>query len=265
MMATASNSRARQTPGREVAVAGDREPAILLSNAFPVSSNGGQWQNCGIGVDQLNLLGSTRVLLMRHADVENPNRILYGHLPGFRLSALGRAQATAVGESLRNAGIRRILHSPLDRARETAELVDAQLPAAVPLIAEAALREAEIGRYLQGVPYWQIPIRRPRWFVHKLRRGSIAGDETIAQLGGRIIGVLQEVARDHPGEVSLLVSHADPIQAAWVLMDGRPQTERELYRKSIGRAAMLQIDLDGERVVAIHYQPAPKVSVPGLQ
>ena len=198
---------------------------------------------------------------MRHADVENPNRVLYGHLPGFNLSALGRKQATAVGESLRNSGIRRIVHSPLDRARETAELVNAQLPTPVPLIVEPALREAEIGRYLQGVPYWQIPIRRPRWFVHKIRRGTIAGDESIEQLGGRVKAVVEQVARDHPGEVSLLISHADPIQAAWVLMEGRPQTERELYRKSIARAGMLQLDLDGERVVSIHYLPPPKLAV----
>src|SRR5256885_1403023 len=154
------------------------------------------------------------------------------------LSALGRLQAAAVGQSLRNSGIRRIVHSPLDRARETAELVNAQLPTPVPLIPEPALREAEIGRYLQGVPYWQIPFRRPRWFVHKLRRGSMAGDETIEQLGGRVRGVVQRLAREHPGEVSLCVSHADPLLAAWLLVEGRPQTERELYAKSLPRAGM---------------------------
>ena len=126
---------------------------------------------------------------MRHADVENPHRILYGHLPGFHLSALGRAQASAVGRSVRDSGIRRILHSPLERARETAELVNAQLPAPVPLISEPALVEAEFGRYLQGAPYWQIPIVRPRWFVHKVRRGALPGDETIEQLGSRVLDV----------------------------------------------------------------------------
>src|SRR4051812_19942690 len=197
---------------------------------------------------------------MRHADVENPNRVLYGHLPGFPLSALGRAQAAAVGQSLRDRGIKRIVHSPLERARETAEIVNAQLPAPVPLIPEPALREAEIGRYLQGVPYWQIPIRRPRWVMHKLRRGSMAGDETIEQLGGRVRGVVQRLAREHPGEVSLCVSHADPIQAAWLLFEGRPQTEREMYRKSVQRAAMLELDLDGDGVVSIHYIRSPQVS-----
>ncbi len=190
---------------------------------------------------------------MRHADVENPQGVIYGHLPGFGLSQLGRAQAVAVGQSLRDAGVRRIVHSPLDRARETAEIINAQLPAPVPLIPEPALREAEFGRYLQGVPRWQIPVRRPRFFMHKLRRGSQAGDESIETLGRR--------AREHPGEVSLLISHADPLQAAWILLDGRPQTEREMYHKQVGKAAILELDFDGDRVVSTRYVPSPKVEL----
>ena len=198
---------------------------------------------------------------MRHADVENPHRILYGHLPGFHLSALGRAQASAVGRSLRDSGVRRIVHSPLERARETAELVNSELPAPVPLIEEPALVEAEFGRYLQGAPYWQIPIVRPRWFVHKVRRGALPGDETIEQLGNRVLGVVHRLAREHPGEVSLCVSHADPLQAAWILIEGRPQNEREMARKTVGRAGILELDLEGERIASVRYQPAPKVAI----
>lgn len=201
---------------------------------------------------------TTQVLLMRHADVENPQKVIYGHLPGFGLSSYGRAQAAAVGQSLRESGLRRIIHSPLDRARETAEIINAQLPSPLPLIPEPALREADIGRYLQGVPRWQIPIRRPGFFVHKLRRGTLAGDETIEALGRRVLDVVEHVAREHPGEVSLLISHADPLQAAWILLDGRPQTEREMFRKSVGKAAMLELDLEGDRVVSTRYIPSPK-------
>lgn len=196
---------------------------------------------------------------MRHADVENPQKVLYGHLPGFHLSALGRAQAAAVGQSLRDSGIRRILHSPLDRARETAEIVNAQLPSPVPLIPEPALTEALIGRYLQGVPYWQIPVRRPKWVVHKIRRGALPGDESIEQLGGRIRDVALRVAREHPGEVSLLVSHADPLQAAWILFEGRPQTEREMYRKPVQRAGILELDFNGDHLTSLRYIAPPKV------
>src|SRR5437879_12750232 len=173
---------------------------------------------------------------MRHADVENPQGVIYGHLPGFLLSQHGRAQATAVGQALRVGGVRRIVPSPLDRARETAEIVNAQLPAPAPLIPEPELREAEFGRYLQGVPRWQVPMRRPRFFMHKLRRGSLAGDESIETLGRRVLDVVHRVAREHPDEVSLLVSHAGPLQAAWIRLAGPPQAERELDTKQ-GRHA----------------------------
>src|SRR5437870_10514900 len=163
----------------------------------------------------------TRVYLIRHADVENPHRVLYGHLPGFPLSARGRAQAAELGRRLRDAGIKRILHSPLDRAAETARIIAAELGEPVVLIAEPELREAEFSRYLQGVPFWQIPLRRPLWFAHKTRRGIVAGDESYDVLGGRVLDVARRMAREHPGEPAAVVSHAHPIQAAWVLLESR--------------------------------------------
>src|ERR1700730_7964425 len=197
---------------------------------------------------------------MRHADVENPRRVLYGHLPGFNLSALGRAQAAAVAQSLRDRGIKRIVHSPLERARETAEIINGQLPAPVPMEVEPGLIEAEFSRYLQGVPFWQIPIRRTRGAMHKLQRGAQPGDETIDTLGGRVLDVVQRLAREHPGEVSLVISNADPLQAAWILLDGRPHKESEMSRKQVGRAGRLELELEGDRVVSTRYVAAPKVA-----
>jgi broad specificity phosphatase PhoE len=200
----------------------------------------------------------TRVYLIRHADVENPNRVLYGHLPGFPLSARGRQQAAELGRRLRDSGIRRIVHSPMERAEETARIIAAQLEEPVEVVQDPELREAEFSRYLQGVPFWQIPLRRPLWFAHKARRGLLPGDEPIRDLGGRIVGVMQRLAEEHPDEASAVVSHADPLQAAWVLMENRLQNERELYRKPIDRAGMLEVDLDGGRIVEVRYVAPPK-------
>jgi broad specificity phosphatase PhoE len=202
----------------------------------------------------------TRVYLIRHADVENPKRVLYGHLDGYPLSERGRAQAVEVGRRLRDQGIRRILHSPLERAEETARLIGEQLPEPVPLIPEPGLLEAEFGRYLQGVPYWQIPVRRPLWLVHKARRGLLPGDETLDQMGGRVVEVALRVAGEHPDEASVLVSHADPLQAAWVVLDDRPRTERELYRKPVDRAGVLEVDVEDGRVVGVNYVAPPQAA-----
>lgn len=200
----------------------------------------------------------TRVYLVRHADVENPRRILYGHLDGFPLSERGRLQSAELGRRMRDRGIRRIVHSPLQRAEETARLVHDELPEPVPLVAEPELRESEFSRYLQGVPFWQIPVRRPLWVVHKARRGMLPGDETFDAMGGRVLDVMHRVAREHPDEASMLVSHADPLQAAWVVLEDRPRTERELYRRAIDRAGVLEVDVEDGRVLAVRYVAPPK-------
>jgi broad specificity phosphatase PhoE len=204
----------------------------------------------------------TRLYLIRHADVENPRKVLYGHLDGFDLSALGRAQAAAVGDRLRAEDVRRIVHSPLARAVETARLINERLDRPAILEADPELREAEFSRYLQGLPYWQIPLLRPLWFVHKAKRGLVPGDESIDRLGARVLDVVKRLAREHPGETMAVVSHADPLNAAWVVLDGRAHNEREMYRKSIDKAGMLRLEMDGETPATWEYIPPPELAKP---
>lgn len=154
------------------------------------------------------------------------------------------------------------MHSPLDRAAETATIIAGQLQPAPPLETDGSLVEAEFSRYLQGVPYWQIPVRRPLWFVHKAKRGLLPGDETIQVMGERILRVVRRLAREHPVEAMAVVSHADPLNAAWILLDGRPQHEREMHRKAIGKAGMLVVDLDGETPSHLEYIPPPHIDRP---
>ncbi|HUY74909.1 MAG TPA: histidine phosphatase family protein [Candidatus Dormibacteraeota bacterium] len=199
---------------------------------------------------------------MRHADVENPGRVLYGHLDGFNLSALGRVQAAAIGEQLHASGLDRIVHSPLARAAETARIVSGKLARPALLEDDPDLREAEFSRYLQGLPYWQIPLRRPLWFVHKAKRGLLPGDESIETMGARVLGVVRRLAREHPGETIALVSHADPLNAAWILLDGRAHNEREMYRKGFDKAGMLRVEMDGDQPKSWEYIPPPQVANP---
>jgi len=204
----------------------------------------------------------SRLYLIRHADVENPNKVLYGHLDGFQLSALGRAQAAALGDRLRSEDLSLIVSSPLARAVETALLINERLDRPAVLETDPELREADFSRYLQGLPYWQVPLRRPLWFVHKARRGLVPGDESIDRLGGRVLDVARRLGREHPGETMAVVSHADPLNAAWILLDGRPHNEREMYRKSIDKAGMLRLEMEGETPVSWEYLPPPEVAKP---
>lgn len=154
------------------------------------------------------------------------------------------------------------MHSPLERAAETARLINERLARPAELVAEPELREAEFSRYLQGVPYWQVPLRRPLWFVHKAKRGLVPGDESIEVMGERILDVVRTQARDHPGEAIALVSHADPLIATWIVLDGRPQNEAEMHRTPIAKAGMLRLEMDGETPRSWVYVKPPHVPKP---
>ncbi|HZK59050.1 MAG TPA: histidine phosphatase family protein [Cryobacterium sp.] len=66
---------------------------------------------------------ASQVHLVRHGEVFNPERVLYGRLPEFGLSDLGVQMAEAAATDLVERGrlVARIIASPLQRARESAE------------------------------------------------------------------------------------------------------------------------------------------------
>ncbi|MDQ6691291.1 MAG: histidine phosphatase family protein [Candidatus Dormibacteraeota bacterium] len=191
--------------------------------------------------------------------MENPQNVLYGHLDGFPLSEPGRRRAEALGRRLQASGIDRIVASPLERAQETARIVASNLPTEVAVETDVNLREAEFSRYLQGVRFWMIPLLRPRWYLHKMRRGMMPGDEAISDLGGRVLTVARRVVSETPDRTIALVSHADPLQAAWILLDGRPHNEMEMYRRAVDRAGLLRVEFEGDRPTSWEYQPPPKI------
>src|SRR6202034_1685683 len=68
----------------------------------------------------------TRVHLIRHGEVYNPDGVLYGRLPGFRLSDKGVRQAQAAADALAARDIVAVIASPLQRAQQTAAPIAAR-------------------------------------------------------------------------------------------------------------------------------------------
>ena len=63
---------------------------------------------------------ASTVHVLRHGEVENPEKILYGRQPGWRLSERGQEMAKAVAQWSTSLPIAAIHASPLQRAQETA-------------------------------------------------------------------------------------------------------------------------------------------------
>ena len=68
---------------------------------------------------------ASSVHVIRHGEVENPKKILYGRQPGWRLSARGQEMALALGEWSKSIDLGALQVSPLQRAQETAAPISA--------------------------------------------------------------------------------------------------------------------------------------------
>ena len=64
--------------------------------------------------------------VLRHGEVENPEKILYGRQPGWRLSSRGQEMAQVVADWSSNLDLGAIHASPLQRAQETAAPIAAK-------------------------------------------------------------------------------------------------------------------------------------------
>jgi broad specificity phosphatase PhoE len=193
---------------------------------------------------------STRLYLVRHCDVRNPDGVLYGHLPNFPLSDKGVHQAHALGRYFAKTTVRQIYSSPLERARQTAEIIASYLDS-VPITYTEDLVETRFGFYLQGIPPKQVPWRRPLWLVHMAWPGLLRNDETVAGLAARLRRPLMSLLADHPGEGGICVSHGDPIQGFWVTADGRPRYA--LHRLQCAKGGVLELDYEGAALEKLTY------------
>ena len=59
-------------------------------------------------------MSDTVVHVVRHGEVDNPKKILYGRLPGYRLSELGVQMAKAAAEWLAGRDVTYLVVSPLE-------------------------------------------------------------------------------------------------------------------------------------------------------
>lgn len=148
----------------------------------------------------------TTILLVRHADVHNPERLFYGRLPRFRISELGKRQAAFVAEYLRPVPITTFYSSPMLRARQTATILAEPHPGA-PIRRASELVEVRTG--WMGTPEHHMPAR-----INLYEPPHSDLDETIQDVWVRVERLLRRMVRRHHGETICCVSHGDPVVIA---------------------------------------------------
>ena len=157
---------------------------------------------------------STTLYLVRHGLTEwNTIGRFQGH-SDVPLSPRGRRQARALAGRLATVPLDAALSSDLGRATETALL--ALGGRAVPLVADARLREMDLGD-LEGLAHDRLRRDFPEvlagWRDHPSTT-RMPGGETLAEVQGRVWPTLLEAASARQGQRLLVVSHGFAILTA---------------------------------------------------
>jgi len=151
-------------------------------------------------------------LLVRHGATADLDVRLSGRRPGVSLSAKGASEAAALARGLAGTHINRLMTSPLDRTRETAEAIGTAL-GLTPEVADALI-EIDLGEWT-GADFATLRADA-RWDVWNRERATACcpGGETMGQAQARIVGLMQALAQTQDGQVIALVTHSDLIRAA---------------------------------------------------
>jgi broad specificity phosphatase PhoE len=189
---------------------------------------------------------TTTILMVRHAEVHNPERVLYGRLPAFRLSDYGEKQAERTANFLASRPITAVYSSPLMRARQTAARIADRHPGALRLMTGLL---NEIGTSWQGTPYTKF---QAGFSAYEHRREP--DDESIEDIAARMVEFVERARQRHPGETVVGVSHGDPITILRLALASRPLTVAALRgAEFIGLGSVTEITYTPE-------QDAPKVA-----
>ncbi len=146
---------------------------------------------------------STHITFIRHGQVYNPEKVVYGRLPGFPLSKLGERQVQAAAEALREVPVAAVFSSPLLRAQQTARLLLAERPE-VPLYTSELLNEVRF--FFEGQPMALLASRN--WDLYT---DVDSAYEQPPDVVARAREFLAQVRRDYAGKHVLAVSHGDVI------------------------------------------------------
>jgi probable phosphomutase (TIGR03848 family) len=207
-----------------------------------------------IGAEQSNDAGMTVFHLLRHGEHNVQGRICAGRMPGVVLSERGRVEAEGAAQRLAAVGIAAIYASPLERTRETAEIVSRHL--SLPVTIRDDLAELDFGEWT-GKTFDEVrkDPRWPEWASHR-SISCIPGGETMRAVQRRVTEALIEMRAQHPDDAVVVVSHGDVIRAALVFALGMPLDFYARIEVATASLSTLRIDAAGIRVIAVNERLA---------
>ncbi len=162
---------------------------------------------------------STTVHVARHGEVENPEKILYGRQPGWRLSTRGQQMAETLGEWSKSINLGALHVSPLQRAQETAAPIarahGIEITTDERLIEAANIFEGKSFELGSGV------LKHPSSWRHLYNPWKPSWGEPYEEQINRMLAAVFAARKAANGKDAIVVSHQLPIWTLRSAIEGR--------------------------------------------
>jgi broad specificity phosphatase PhoE len=196
----------------------------------------------------------TIVHMLRHGEVYNPDKVLYGRLPGYGLSELGVQMAKAAALALADRDVTHLVASPLERAQQTAEPFAAQ--SKLPIGVDERLIESSNLFEGRRVAAGEGALRNPRYWYLLRNPFTPSWGEAYTAVAQRMYAALMAAREAAEGHEAVCVSHQLPI---WTLR--RHMEHKRLWhdprRRECALASLTSFHFEDVRLVGIEYtEPA---------
>jgi len=159
--------------------------------------------------------------LIRHGEVHNPEKILYGRMPNFGLSVTGREQAAAAGRALAEVPLDAFFASPMQRAQETAAIITEAHPQDLTIQTDERLNEVY-------TPYDGTPFAELEPTMIDIYHGNEEPYEQPRHVRRRLLNYLAEMRAKFPGGTIACVTHGDIVVS--LFMYAKSQDENDIGR-----------------------------------
>ncbi len=204
----------------------------------------------------------TVVHLLRHGEVHNPHRILYGRLPGYHLSDLGRRMADTAAEHLADHDVVHLVSSPLERARETA----APMADAHGLDVQLDERVVEADNAFEGLPVagGRGLLRHPRLWPKMLNPFRPSWGEPYDRIVTRMRDAIVDARSAARGHEAVVVSHQAPIWMIRLATEGRSLVHNPAHREC-SLASLTSFTFLGDELLSLSYSEPAAALLPEAQ
>jgi broad specificity phosphatase PhoE len=202
----------------------------------------------------------TVVHLMRHGEVHNPSGVLYGRLPDYHLSDLGREMAETVGAHLSDHDLAAVVASPLDRARETA----APIASAHDLRIVTDKRVIEAGNYFEGKTFGvgDGSLKYPKHWPKLINPFKPSWGEPYREIADRMLAAIADARDLARGHEAVIVSHQLPVWTVRSQLEGR-HLWHDPRKRQCSLASLTSLTFVGDELESITYSEPAAALLPG--